>query len=209
MGLVVSFAITVCNEINEIKKLVPFLLKNKRIQDEIIILFDQKNGDQNVIDFLLPFNKLPNVQTWRGLGFDNNFADWKNKLNEYCNGDYIFQLDADEMISEYMVKNVSEIILMNPEIDIYYVPRINTVEGITNEHIKKWNWVVDDLNRINYPDFQGRIYKKGLMWSGNVHEKIVGFNKYSLLPTEEELYCIQHHKTITKQEKQNNLYSKI
>jgi hypothetical protein len=187
--------------------LVPFLLKHKRPKDEIVILFDQKNGSEEVIDFLLTFNKLPNVQTWRGFDFDNNFADWKNKLNEYCDGDYIFQLDADEMISEYMVKNISEIVSLNPEVDLYYVPRTNTVEGITDEHVKKWNWVVDDLNRVNYPDFQGRIYRKGLMWGGKVHEKIVGFNNYSLLPTEEELYSIQHHKTITKQEKQNSFYS--
>jgi glycosyltransferase involved in cell wall biosynthesis len=203
----ISFAITVCNEIEEIKKLIPFLLKHKRPKDEIVILFDQKNGSEEVIDFLLTFNKLPNVQTWRGFDFDNNFADWKNKLNEYCDGDYIFQLDADEMISEYMVKNISEIVSLNPEVDLYYVPRTNTVEGITDEHVKKWNWVVDDLNRVNYPDFQGRIYRKGLMWGGKVHEKIVGFNNYSLLPTEEELYSIQHHKTITKQEKQNSFYS--
>jgi glycosyltransferase involved in cell wall biosynthesis len=205
----ISFAITVCNEIEEIKRLVPFLLKHKRPKDEIVVLFDQKNGDQNVIDYLLPFNKLPNVQTWRGFDFNNNFADWKNKLNEYCNGDYIVSIDADEMISEYMIKNVSEIISMNPDVDLYYVPRINTVDGITEEHIKKWNWVVDHKNRINHPDYQGRIFRKGLMWSGNVHERIVGFSKYSLLPTEEELYSIQHHKTISKQETQNKLYETI
>ena len=136
----VSFAITVCNELEEIKRLVPFILKHKRVQDEIVILFDQKNGDQNVIDFLLPYNKLPNVQTWRGLGFNNNFAEWKNKLNDYCVGDYILQLDADEMISEYMIKNVSEIVSLNPEVELFFLPRINTVEGITEEHIKTWGW---------------------------------------------------------------------
>jgi hypothetical protein len=136
----ISFAITVCNEIEEIKRLVPFLLKHKRINDEIVVLFDQKNGDQDVLDFLLEFNKLPNVQTWRGFDFDNNFADWKNKLNEYCDGDYIFQLDADEMISEYMVKNVSEIISLNPEVELFFIPRVNTVEGITQDHIDRWGW---------------------------------------------------------------------
>jgi hypothetical protein len=205
----ISFAITVSKEINEIKQLVPFILKHKRPQDEIVILYDQKNGDEEILDFLLPFNIKPNVQTWRGLDFDYNFADWKNKLNSYCSGDYIFQLDADEMIDEYMIKNVNEIISMNPEVDLYYIPRINTVDGITNDHIKKWNWVVDDLNRINYPDYQGRLFKKELRWEGKVHERIVGFTKYSLLPIQEELYCIKHHKTISKQEQQNDLYSKI
>jgi hypothetical protein len=109
----ISFAITVCNELEEIKKLIPFLLENKRIQDEIVILYDDKNGNPEVLEFLLPFNKLPNVQTWRGLDWDNNFADWKNKLNDYCTGDYIFQLDADEMIEANFVKSVSEIVTLS------------------------------------------------------------------------------------------------
>ena len=205
----ISFAITVSKELDEIKQLVPFLLKNKRPQDEIVILFDQKNGDQDVLDFLLPYNKLPNVQTWRGLDFDYNFADWKNKLNSYCVGDYIFQLDADEMISEYMVKNVNEIISMNEEVELFFLPRINTVDGITQDHIDKWSWRVDDLGRINFPDFQGRIYKKGMEWQGRVHERIVGVKYYSLLPSDEESYCIKHYKNITKQEQQNNLYSSL
>lgn len=205
----ISFAITVCNELEEIKRLVPFILKHKRIQDEIVVLYDHKNGDEEVINFLLPYNIKPNVQSWRGLDFDNNFADWKNKLSDYCEGDYIFQLDADEMISEYMVKNVSEIVSLNPEVELFLFPRINTVEGITDEHIKTWNWKLDNKGRINYPDYQGRLYKKGLLWEGKVHERIVGVKHYSLLPSDEELYCIQHHKNIKKQEKQNNLYNNI
>ena len=204
----ISFAITVCNELEEIKKLIPFLLENKRINDEIVILYDNKNGNPEVLDFLLPYNKLPNVQTWRGLDFDNNFADWKNKLTEYCTGDYIFQIDADEMISKYMVQNINVIIGMNPDVDLYYLPRINTVDGITQEHINKWSWNVDEKGYINFPDFQGRVFKKDLKWSGNVHERIVGSKKYSLLP-EDFVYCIQHNKTIDRQEKQNNYYNTL
>jgi hypothetical protein len=205
----ISFAITVCNEIEEIKRLIPFLLKHKRPQDEIVILFDEKNGSNEILDFLLEYNNLPNIQTWRGFEFDNNFSDWKNKLNGYCNGDYIFQLDADEMISEYMVKNVSEIVSLNPEVELLFLPRINKVNGITEEHIKSWNWKVDDFGRINFPDYQGRIYKKGLMWEGKVHERIGKVKNYSLLPSDEVSYCIEHYKDIIKQEKQNNLYSNI
>lgn len=205
----ISFAITVCNELEEIKKLVPFLLENKRIQDEIVILYDNKNGNPEVLEFLLPLNKLPNVQTWRGLDWDNNFADWKNKLNDYCTGDYIFQLDADEMIEVDFVKSVSEIVALNPEVDLFYLPRVNTVNGITEEHIKKWQWRVDENNRINFPDYQGRIYRKGLMWGNKVHEKIMGAKIYSILPIDKSVYFLHHHKTITKQEQQNNLYSTI
>ena len=204
----ISFAITVCNELEEIKKLVPFLLENKRVQDEIVVLYDNKNGNPEVLDFLLPYNKLPNVQTWRGLDFEDNFADWKNKLNEYCMGDYIFQLDADEMISKYMVQNINVIIGMNPDVDLYYLPRINTVDGLTPEHIDKWKWSIDEKGWVNFPDYQGRVYKSDLKWTGKVHESIIGSKKYSLLP-EDFVYCIQHHKNIERQEKQNNYYNSL
>ena len=117
----ISFAITVCNELDEIKRLVPFLLEHKRIEDEVVILFDETNGSKEVLDFLLPYNLKPNIQTWRSLDFKNNFADWKNILNSYCTGDYIFQLDADEMISEYLVENIWEIVLLNQEVDLFYL----------------------------------------------------------------------------------------
>jgi hypothetical protein len=204
----ISFAITVCNELEEIKKLVPFILKHKRSQDEIVVLYDETNGNPEVLDFLLPYNKFPNVQTWRCFDWNNNFADWKNILNGYCKGDYIYQLDGDEMISEYMVKNLHQILEMNPDVDLIFVPRINTVEGITEEHINKWGWRVNDKGWINWPDAQGRIFRKGMNFYGKVHERIVGGQKFSSLPLDEE-YCIEHHKTIERQEKQNNYYGSI
>jgi hypothetical protein len=204
----ISFAITVCNELEEIKRLVPFLLEHKRIQDEIVILYDQKNGNPEVLDFLLPYNIKPNVQTWRGFGFEGNFADWKNKLNDYCTGDYIYQLDADEMISEHIVKNLHEILLLNKNVDLIFVPRINTVSNITQEHINKWGWRINEKGWVNFPDAQGRIYRKGMSWYGKVHERIIGGQKFSSLPND-EVYCIQHHKTIDRQEKQNNLYNSL
>jgi glycosyltransferase involved in cell wall biosynthesis len=204
----ISYAITVCNELREIKKLVPFLLDYKRPQDEIVVLYDSSNGNPEVLDFLLPYNKLPNVQTWRCFDWNDNFADFKNKLNSYCTGDYIYQIDADEMISQYMVENLHLILEMNPKVDLIFVPRINTVEGITQEHIEKWRWNINDKGYINFPDRQGRIYRKGMSWYSRVHERIVGGSKFATLPDDEE-YCIQHHKTIERQERQNNYYGTI
>ena len=205
----ISFAITVSNELIEIKRLLPFLVENKRVEDEIVILFDEKNGNKETKEFLESFNDMLNVKIIYDLGFNYNFAEWKNKLNSHCTGDFIFQLDADEMISEYMVKNVNEIISLNPETELYFLPRVNYVEGITEEHITKWGWNVDEKGRINFPDFQGRLFKKGLLWVGKVHERIIGVKYYSLLPSDESEYCIEHIKTINKQESQNNLYSKL
>ena len=204
----ISYGITVCNELKEIKTLLPLLIEHKRVEDEIIVLYDEKNGKQEVLDYLLPFNKLPNVQTWRGMVFVNDFAIWKNKLNGYCSGDYIFQLDADELITKELIQDLPSVIESNLEVDLFVFPRINTVKGITDDHIKRWGWRMDEKGRINFPDWQGRLYKKGLNWHGKVHEKIIGAKTYSLMP-EDDGYCIIHEKTIERQERQNNLYSKI
>jgi hypothetical protein len=48
----ISYAITVCNEFIEIQRLVNFLLQHKRMQDNIVILFDEANGDPGVETYL-------------------------------------------------------------------------------------------------------------------------------------------------------------
>ena len=204
-----SYAITVCNELEEIKRLVTFLKEHKRPQDEVVVLFDQKNGDKEVIDYLIKFNKYPNIQTWRGY-FENDFAEWKNALNRYCTGDYIFQIDADEMPTEYMVKLIPQIIEANP-VDLIRVARVNTVEGLTEEHIRRWGWQVNEKGWVNYPDYQWRIYKNDprIRWWGNVHEKIIGHGTFAHLPMEETELALRHAKTIERQERQNNYYDTL
>ena len=206
----ISYAITVCNEFLEIQKLVPFLLKNKRPQDEIVILFDQKNGDTELLSYLLKFNKLPNVQTWRGLDFKGHFANWKNKLTEYCEGDYIFQIDADELPNELLIQNLPVILESNPDNEVYLVPRVNTVEGLTSEHIQMWGWNVNDKEWVNWPDYQWRIWKNkpGIKWKNKVHEVLDGHKSYAALPSQEE-FALYHHKDIKRQEKQNLYYNTL
>jgi hypothetical protein len=206
----ISYAITVCNEFLEIQRLVTFLLENKRINDEIVILYDQKNGDEQIASWLTKMNIKPNVQFWRGLDFDGHFADWKNKLTSYCTGDYIFQIDADEIPNVILIKHLPEILTMNEGIDVMLVPRVNTVEGLTQEHIQKWRWGLNEKGWVNYPDFQWRIYKNtpDIKWVNKVHERLVGFKTISNLPQTED-YSLYHPKTIEKQEKQNNYYDTL
>jgi len=205
----ISYAITVCNEKVEVKRLVDFLLANKRKQDEIVVLYDQKNGDEEVINMLTKLNKLPNFQVWRGF-FEGHFANWKNKLTEYCTGDYIFQIDADEFPSLHLVSILPELLTINEGVDIILVPRINTVEGLTQEHIDKWKWRVDDKGWVNWPDYQMRIYKNKteIKWRNKVHEVLEGHTQFSALPPQEEL-ALYHHKNIEKQEKQNSYYDTL
>ena len=206
----ISYAIPVCNEFVEIQQLITFLLKNKRSEDEIVVLYDSKNGDKEVENYLRKMNTEKSLFRWESYSFDGNFAAMKNRLNSLCSGDYIFQIDADEMITEYMVRILPQILAANTETDLIRVPRINRVEGLTEAHIQKWGWMVDGRGRVNWPDMQWRIYKNDprIKWNGEVHEKIIGHATHSILPLEEE-FALIHNKTIERQEKQNNYYETL
>ena len=134
----------------------------------------------------------------------------KNNLKNNANGIFIFQIDADEIPSEDLMESVKDIIEYNKDVDLFFVPRINTVDGLTKEHIKKWKWNVNGLGWVNFPDYQTRLYRRTseIEWSGKVHERIVGYNTLSVLP-QEERYCLYHHKKIERQEKQNEYYDTI
>mgnify|MGYP001372456376 FL=1 len=204
----ISYAITVCNEFKEIQKLIPYLLENKRPDDEIVVLYDSKNGDVKIEEYLRAKSVNPSY-SWHSGEFDGHFADWKNKLTDLCNGDYIFQIDADEIPNEELIQNIPAILEMN-EVDVILVPRVNLVDGLTDEYIKKWKWVVDEKGRVNWPDPQWRVYKKSesIRWVNKVHEKIVGYDTVSNLPWVEEL-SLFHHKDIEKQIKQNDYYDTL
>ena len=205
----ISYAITVCNEFVEIQKLVAFLLKYKRTEDEIIILYDSKNGDERIEEFLRS-HSVNTEFTWYPGQFQNHFANWKNKLTKYCTGDYIFQIDADEIPDKQLLLSLPKIIEGNPDNEVYLVPRVNTVEGLTDEHIKKWGWRVDDKGWVNWPDYQWRIWKNKpeIKWVNKVHEKLEGFKTYATLPPMKDL-ALYHAKEIKRQEKQNKYYETI
>ena len=203
----ISYAITVCNELEEVKRLVNFLLSNKREEDEIVILFDEKNGTQIVKDYL---TSIAHQTTVAVHDFENHFADWKNKLTSYCIGDYIFQIDADEIPNSILVEHLPYMLQENPETDVILVPRINTVEGLTSEHIQKWGWDVNEKGWVNFPDYQWRIYRNcpEIKWINKVHERLEGFKSYATLGAK-EYYNLYHPKTIDRQEKQNNYYDTL
>ena len=208
----ISYAITVCNEVVEVEKLLRLLLNNKRQEDEIVILYDKQNGHEDIPDLVCNLYgevENPNLQFQQGY-FNNHFADWKNKLTEYCSGDYIFQIDADEFPHKSLLTALPIILEGNPDNEVYLVPRVNTVQGLTQEHIDKWRWNVNSDGWVNYPDYQWRIWKNKpeIKWINKVHERLEGFKTYAPLPAKEEL-SLYHPKDIERQEKQNNYYNTL
>ena len=213
----ISYAITVCNEFIEIQRLLSFLLDKKRPQDEIVVQMDLSKDDiknqpedkNQVFAYLMKHNTQGTIRVVF-FPLNNDFATFKNNLTQECKGDYIFQIDADELPAEDLIKNLHEIIELNPEMDIYLVPRVNTVEGLTATHIAKWGWKINEGGWVNWPDFQWRIWKNipEIRWINKVHERLDGFKTYTTLP-DAEYFALYHPKTIQKQEKQNNYYDTL
>jgi len=204
--MIISYAIPVCNEFKEIEYLLGYLNKYKRDQDEIVIQCDKGNTTSEVYTVLKQFPDIKVVE----FALNGNFAAFKNNLKDNCSGDYIFQIDADEYPEEYLMQTLEWLIKNNPGTDIFWVPRINTVKGLTKEHVEKWRWVVDNNGRINFPDYQCRILKnvKRIKWKNKVHEILIGHKTEAQLPANDE-FCIHHPKTIERQEKQNALYETL
>jgi len=206
----ISYAVTVADEIKEIQTLLPLLIENKIDTDEIIVQYDNQKVTVEVLEYLndLVFDKK--IDKLIGYPLNGDFGTYKQHLNQNCSGDWIFQLDADEILDTKLINNLGSILEGNPNIEMFFIPRINIVNGLTDEHIKKWGWQVNELGWVNFPDVQGRLYqnKQSIFWSGKVHEQLQGFESYSIFP-QDETYCIKHIKEIERQERQNNFYEQL
>ena len=205
----ISYAITVCNELEEITKLLNFLQLHIRKEDEIVIQYDESSVTSEVMEYLNLMNSMHKNHIVVGFPLNKDFASFKNNLKSHCTKDYIFQVDADEIPHEYLVEYLGEVLETNP-VDIVFVPRVNTVEGLEQSHIDKWKWNVNDKGWVNFPDYQTRIYRntEDVTWMNKVHERITGYDTFSNFPAEEQ-WSLYHHKQIDRQEKQNEFYETI
>ena len=207
--MTISYAITVCNEIKELTKLLNFLQLRIRKEDEIVIQYDESSVTNEVKEYVTLMDSMHDNHKVIGYPLNKDFASFKNNLKSNCSKDYIFQIDADEIPNEYLVDYLPQVLKENP-VDIVFVPRVNTVEGLTDAHIQKWGWKVNEKGWVNWPDYQTRIYKntEDVTWMNKVHERITGYDTFSNFPAQEE-WCLYHPKQIDRQEKQNEFYETI
>lgn len=205
----ISYAITVCHEFVEIQRLVQFLMQHKRHEDEICILLDRPKASTELINLLYIWSSKDYI-TLKESAFQGHFAKWKNELTAMCKGDVIVNIDADELPTATLMQAIPHLIHENPDVDVMLVPRVNTVEGITSEHVAKWGWQVTPEGWVNWPDMQWRIYKNSpnIKWINKVHERLDGFKTFSALPADPD-FALQHPKTIQQQERQNEFYDRL
>lgn len=205
----ISYAVTACSEHEELKRLLDQLIDHKRSVDEIVVQVDYDSVTEDVKKVLEAYHK--DIATIVSYPLKKDFATFKNNIKSYCKNDYIFFVDADEYFSENLIDLLPSVLENNPEVDLFTVPRVNTVEGLTEEHVKQWRWIVDDNQRVNWPDYQTRLVKNvpNIEWINKVHERITGYKTQCLFPNSDEDWCLYHPKKIERQEKQNNFYSTL
>ena len=203
-----SYSILTHNETDSLLRLIEFLVEHKDEKDEIVILDDYSDNEKTkeILDTMCSIHEIKFEQ--RHLLKD--YSGQKNYLTRMCKGDYIMNIDADELPTKYLMKTIKTILMSNPTIDLYWVPRVNTVDGLTQEHIDKWKWNVNKQGWVNWPDYQGRIWRNrpNIKWKNKVHEVLIGFKEFTFLPQEEQ-FCFYHPKDIDRQEKQNKFYEEL
>ena len=202
----ISYGITVHNEDEELKRLLDILTNKIDKEDEIVICID---GDDEKVESVVGEYLSENEAVVYKRKLNGDFSAQKNSVIENSSGEYVFHLDADEYPNDILLQQIKPILESN-EVDLIWVPRVNTVDGITEQHVQQWRWRVSDKGWVNYPDYQSRIFKNSpeIRWQSKVHERIHGAQTYAHLPPHEEL-SLYHPKTIDKQEKQNKFYETL
>ena len=208
--MIISYGITVHKEAEELRRLLDVLYKNIDDNDEIIVCVD---GEDDAVRFELDiyskkFYDDSRVMKVYQRELKKDFASQKNSVIENSVGDYVFHIDADEYPNEILIKQLKEILTIN-NVDLVWIPRVNTIDGMKEEHIKRWGWKVTEKGWVNYPDYQARVFRNdnSIRWERPLHEVIRGYKTYSHLPPHEEL-SLYHPKTIERQEEQNMFYNK-
>lgn len=236
----ISYCIPVCNEHIELKLLLGQISKYLKDGDEIIVQGDQGNVTTQVVSVISLLMKK-DYFTYIEYPLNGDFASFKNNMLKYAKNPWVFQIDADELVSEFLIANIHYIVTENPNIEAFALPRVNVVKGLTPEWITKWGWNVkkkrihkDDFNTnnvldlagvesrnlelVNYPDYQVRLFKNGeITWKNKVHEVLTKDGKtptIALLPSNDEGvsyfdFALFHIKNIDRQVRQNEMYDKI
>ncbi len=203
----VSYGITVHNEADELNKLLEILVHKTQADDEIVIVQDgdDKKVEEVISSWMNQYLDAKGIY-WYTRKLDGNFADQKNYVIEQCEGDYIFHIDADEYPHEILLEQLPQILEIN-DVDLVWIPRVNTVDGFTQDDVQRWGWRVNEKGWVNYPDYQARVFRnrEDIRWTRPLHEYITGCKTYAHLPPHEEL-SLYHPKTKEKQEQQNKFY---
>src|SRR5574343_212427 len=100
----ISYLITVHNETDTLKNLLERLIDNRLETDEIVILDDFSDNVKTKEILESVSCCVERVKIYKHK-LDNNYGEHKNFGNTKCSGDWVFQIDSDELPSETLIFN--------------------------------------------------------------------------------------------------------
>lgn len=201
-----SYLVTCHNETRSLNDLLSKLYSLLKPNHEIVIVDDYSDSPET-LKILDEYQGLETI-TIQKHKLDNNYSAQKNFGIDQCKGDWIFQLDADELPTDELLENIDAILEANDANEVIWLPRCNKFIGVTQKDIDNWGWHMHN-GMVNFPDYQSRIYKNlpYIRYQRRLHERVEGYKSYVMIPPQEELAII-HTKTIEKQRENNHNYMK-
>lgn len=176
----ISAIIITKNEEGNIKECLENI---KNVVDEIVVI-DSFSSDDTV--------KIAKEYTDKIFlkRFEDDFSKQRNFGLQKTTGDWILSLDADERLSEELKREISGLVINN-KYQGYLFSRKNYIDS------KRWL-----KYGIFYPDWQLRLFKKGVKFKGAIHER----------PDLDEKFCkkihldILHNASHTKYDKFSSIF---
>jgi glycosyltransferase involved in cell wall biosynthesis len=172
----ISYLITCSNEIYSLKNLLHRIRFLKEDVDEVVLLLDSDCKDNpKTVDLFSSFSCSNVKKVLHSL--NNNYSEHKNFGMTKCSGDYIMQIDADELPTETLLINIKDIIEVNSGIELFFISRINDFIGVTSEHARQWGWRLSPSTSI-------------------IHEKVIDTNSEEYKFLKNNGYILEETKNI-------------
>jgi glycosyltransferase involved in cell wall biosynthesis len=126
----ISFAILCHDETQPLHEILSLLIVERPYNYEIVIVQDGNHDPTTKL--LKDYQDNCNLVSVYKRFLSNDYSAQKNFMTEKCTGDYIFNLDSDELPPEYLLENIHLIIEQN-DTECIWVPRVNAVDGLTEQ----------------------------------------------------------------------------
>jgi glycosyltransferase involved in cell wall biosynthesis len=157
---------------NEARIIEETLKQASKLADEIIIVDSGSTDD--TIKIAQQYTKQIYFQNWLGYGAQKNYA------LSLCNNNWVLSLDADEVLSDELIKEIKN---LNFNKDAYQIAR-------------KF-FIGDRFVRFGgyYPDYQLRLFQKsiGRFCDSPVHESVEMLSENGLYSKDRKAYpCLRH-----------------
>ena len=202
--MLLSYLVTCHNETDSLEKLLSKLIEYKKDNHEVVLL-DDYSDNPTTISIIEKYKSSINFQQKK---LQNDYGAHKNYGIGLCKGEWIFQIDADELPTDVLLENIDVLLQSNTNNEALWLPRLNYFVGVTQTDIEMWGWNYHD-GMINFPDYQSRLYKNlpHIRYERRLHEKVEGYTSYAFIPVQKDIALI-HNKTIEKQRETNMKYNK-